>query len=113
MSVDTYSVPHRFADTGAPLDFETWLQREKEIDKVVEQRVDIFNQSKAAGLSDDEILDKLKQFDATLPEDMTKTLGEPYGKDYKVEYDISPQYLAANLAQSREQAFKAMAQSYL
>lgn len=112
IGVDTSVFPHEFIATGKALNYADWLTQEKEIDKIVEGRVDLYKQSRAEGLTDEQILQRLNQYNDKLPEKYQLAIGEPYGKDYRVPYSISPTSLSANLNQERHKAFDAMFNSY-
>ena len=112
IGVDTTVFPHEFSETGKALNYSDWLVQEKEIDKIVEGRVNLYNQSKAEGLSDEQILNRLNQYNDKLPEKYKIAIGEPYDKDYRVPYSVSQTSLTANLDQERYKAFDAMYNSY-
>ena len=112
IGVDTTVFPHQFGETGKALNYTDWVAQEKEIDKIVEGRVDLYNQSKAEGLSDEQILDRLNQYNDKLPEKYKLAIGEPYNKNYRVPYAISQESLTANLNQERHKAYEAMYNSY-
>ena len=112
IAVDTTIFPHEFSETGKALNYADWLAQEKEIDKIVQGRVALYTQSKAQGLSDEQILQRLNQYNDKLPAKYQLAIGEPYGDDYRVPYSISQASLSANLNQERHKAFEAMYNSY-
>lgn len=112
IAVDTTVFPHEFSASGKALNYANWLTQEKEIDKIVEGRVDLYQKSKAEGLTDEQILQRLNQYNDKLPEKYQLAIGEPYGKDYRVPYSISQASLSANLSQERHKAFDAMYNAY-
>ena len=67
ISIDITSKPAHYKDNGEEVTWENWLAREQEIDKRVDGRIEVYNQAKADGLSDDEIVKRIKAYDQSLP----------------------------------------------
>lgn len=64
--IDFTQVPARWPDNNQVLDYETWLSYEKEIDQHTNQRIEIYEQAMVAGLSKEEIIQKIEQYNSTL-----------------------------------------------
>ena len=104
--IDSSTKPATFKDTGNPVNYQEWLAKEKEIDTFVEKRIAIYNASRSEGLSDEEIIKRLKAFNDTVPEKYYN-FGEPYAEGYKVPpYDTSAS--AGSIEARRQKSYKMM-----
>lgn len=75
LAVDTSSQPWRLLGTDTPLNEQSWKSAESEIDQIVAQRVALYQQAKASGDSEQDVVDKLVAYNRTLPERYTNLVG--------------------------------------
>ena len=73
--MDTSSQPWRLLGTDTPLNEQSWKSAESEIDQIVAQRVALYQQAKASGNSEQDVVDKLVAYNRTLPERYTNLVG--------------------------------------
>lgn len=64
--IDFTQAPPRWPDNNQVLDYETWLTYEKEIDQHTNDRIEIYEQAMVGGLSKEEIIKKIEQYNSTL-----------------------------------------------
>lgn len=75
LAVDTSSQPWRLLGTDTTLNEQSWKSAESEIDQIVAQRVALFQQAKASGGSEQDVVEKLIAYNRTLPERYTNLVG--------------------------------------
>lgn len=64
--IDFTQAPPRWPDNHQVLNDETWLTYEQEIDQHTNDRIEIYEQAMVAGLSKEEIIKKIEQYNRTL-----------------------------------------------
>lgn len=64
--IDFTQVPPRWPDNNQVLNYNSWLDYEKELDKQTEARIDIYEKAMLAGRSKQEIIEQIEQYNSSL-----------------------------------------------
>lgn len=67
MRISIQNDPPTWRDTGEPVDIGSWMAAQKEVDARVDGRVAVYEQARSEGLSSEEILARLQEYNASLP----------------------------------------------
>ncbi|KOO58750.1 hypothetical protein WH43_07920 [Rheinheimera sp. KL1] len=65
-TIDFTTLPPRWPADNKVLDYQTWLNYEKEIDKQTNDRIEIYERAIEAGLSKEEIIEQIKSYNNKL-----------------------------------------------
>lgn len=65
-TIDFTQTPARWPSNNEVLDYDKWLEYEKELDKQTDDRIKIYEQSMLAGLSKEEIIKEIDKYNSTL-----------------------------------------------
>lgn len=86
LRINTETNPPRWMDSADIVNYDEWLKSEQMIDKHVDDRIAIFKKGKAEGLSDNQIIQQIEDYNSILP--------DRFHHDTKVQTDIGMIYRA-------------------
>lgn len=68
LRINTETNPPRWMDSTDIVNYDEWLKSEQMIDQHVDKRIAIFKEGKAEGLTDDQIIQNIEDYNSLLPD---------------------------------------------
>lgn len=84
LRINTETNPPRWMDSTDIVNYDEWLKSEQMIDQHVDKRIAIFKEGKAEGLTDNQIIQQIEDYNSTLP--------DRFHHDTKVQTDLGMIY---------------------
>lgn len=110
LRINTETNPPRWMDSTDIVNYDEWLKSEQMIDQHVDARIAIFNNGKAEGLSDHQIMQQIEDYNSTLPDRFhhDTTVQTELGAIYRAKQwvGVSDEALESSLGTRRRESFE-------
>ncbi len=110
LRINTETNPPRWMDSTNIVNYDEWLKSEQMIDQHVDERIAIFKNGKAEGLSDHQIMQQIEDYNSTLPDRFhhDTTVQTDIGAIYRAKQwvGVSDEALGSSLDSRRRESFE-------